>query len=812
MGRKKNKRKLSPANKRSRKRNISFKDDNAVNLLKKALQNDPLNPIYHSSLATVLQFRGELKEAIACYQKALQIQPDLVGPYNNMGLAFQDLGNSTEAVSCYQKALELKPDHAGAYYNMGDAFRSQDKPTEAVSCYQKAVELKPDYFEAYNNMGIVFSKQGELDRAISYYQKALEQKPDYVQAHNNLGFVLQDIGRSFEAITSYQKALKIKPDYFEAYNNMGTAFADLGKPAEAIPCYQKALKLKPDYFEAYNNMGIALQGQGKLDEAISCCQKTLELKPDYADAYNNMGIALQGQGKLDEAISCCQKALELRPDYADAYNNMGGALQGQGKLNEAISCYQKALELKPDYADACNNLFHQLQHICAWQNLEILATKHESLTKKSLDNGVKTGESPFVSLARHTDLSHNFAVAKSWSCDIARRVSNLKMPFSFDDRKLWKNKIIVGYLSNNFLNHAMAYLMLSMFGLHNRDEFEIFCYSYGRDEGGYYRERIQHDCDKFVDIRNLSHADAAKRIYEDQVDILVDLMGHTRDNRLEICALRPAPIQVRYLGLAGTTGADFFDYIITDRIVTPENHTYFYSEKFVCMPHSYQINDRIQVISNKDWKRADFGLPNDSFIFCSFNQAYKIETVMYDNWMKILQQVPEGVLWLLRENETAEKNLRMEAEARDMKPERLIFSEKLPPDKHLARLRLADVALDTRVVNGAATTSDALRAGVPVITLQGVHFASRMSSSILTAIGLPGLITHSLEEYEALAVRLARNRGELQTIRDRLAKKRLTEPLFDTPRFTRNLEKAYKEMWGIFVTGQRPRQIEVMER
>jgi len=263
--------------------------------------------------------------------------------------------------------------------------------------------------------------------------------------------------------------------------------------------------------------------------------------------------------------------------------------------------------------------------------------------------------------------------------------------------------------------------------------------------------------------------------------------------------------------LAGTTGADFFDYIITDRVVTPEDHAPYYSENFVYLPHCYQINDHTQAISNKDWKKADFGLPEGSFVFCSFNQGYKIEPVMFDSWMNILRKVPESVLWLQRVNETAEKNLRQEAESRGVKSERLIFADRLRKDEHLARIRLADIALDTRIVSGAATTSDALWAGVPVITLQGSNFSSRMSSSILSAVGLPEMIANSLQEYEALAGRLARNPGELQAIRHRLERNRLSEPLFDTPRFAGNLEKAYKEMWEIFLAGQMPRQIQVVE-
>jgi len=392
-----------------------------------------------------------------------------------------------------------------------------------------------------------------------------------------------------------------------------------------------------------------------------------------------------------------------------------------------------------------------------------------------------------------------------------RSVANLNVAFSFDGRRSSKAKITVAYLSNDFREHATAHLMLSLFGLHNRDEFEILCYSYGKDDRSDYRARIQKDCDKFVDIRDLSHADAAKCIYENQVDILVDLKGYTKGSRLAICALRPAPIQATYLGFPGTTGADFFDYIITDRIVTPGHHAPHYSETFVYLPHCYQVNDHRQLASDKNWTKMDLGLPNENFVFSSFNHPYKVDPVMFDVWMKILGQVPGAVLWLLKGSESAEKNLRREAERRGVKPERLIFADKLPKDEHLARMRLADVALDTRIVNGHTTTSDALWAGVPVITLMGTHFASRVSASILTAIGLPEFITHSLDDYETLAVRLARNPEQLAAIRQKLANNRLTEPLFDTPRFAKNLEKAYNKIWKIFLAGQRPRQIDVAD-
>jgi protein O-GlcNAc transferase len=373
------------------------------------------------------------------------------------------------------------------------------------------------------------------------------------------------------------------------------------------------------------------------------------------------------------------------------------------------------------------------------------------------------------------------------------------------------SRITVGYLSNNFKNHPTAHLIQGMFRHHNREKFKVFCYSYGEDDQSSYRKKIKTECDQFIDLRMLSHAEAVRRIYDDRVDILIDLVGHMKANRLCIPALRPAPVQVRWLGLAGTTGADFIDYIITDPVVTPEEHTPFYSENFVYMPYCYQINDNTQAIPENGLKRTDFGLPAERFVFCSFSTRYKFDPVMFNTWMKILKKVPGSVLWVLGGSKTAEKNLTQAAESRGVNCNRLVFAEKIPRDQHLARLRLADLALDTRIVNGAITTSDALWSGVPVITLQGRHFASRMSSSILSAAGLPELVAHSLDDFETLAVRLAGESDELSVIRQKLAQNRFTIPLFDTPGFVRNLEIAFKKMWGIYVSGDSPRPIKVKE-
>ena len=783
----------------------------AITCFQKALELKPDYAEAYYNLGTTFKGNGNPAEAIRCFQKALEIRPDYVEACNNMGNALNEQGMLTEAISAYRRALEINPGLAEVYNNMGNTLKGLGELAKAVSAYRKALEIRPDYVEACNNMGNALNEQGELTEAISAYQRALEINPGLAEVYNNTGNTLKDQGELTKAVSAYQKALEIKPDYAEAYNNMGNALNEQGKPAEAISSYRKALEIKPRLAEAYNNMSTVLNAQGNLVEAIPCFQKALEIKPDYAEAYNNMGNTLKNQGRLVEAVSAYRKALELKPDYAEAYYNLGAAFKDQGKLDETIYCFQKALELKPDYAEAYSELFHQYQRMCAWQKREDMSARLDGFTEESLENETKTPETPFASLARHTGPSRNLAVSRSWSRGIERFVSNLKGHFSHEFRRSHKTGIIIGYLSNDFRNHPMAHLTLGLYGLHNREESKIFCYSYGEDDGSCYRARILQDCDKFVDLRNLNHADAARRIYEDGVDILVDLKGFTGGSRLEISAPRPAPVQVRFLGLPGTTGADFFDYIITDRVAMPEIHAQYYSENFVYMPHCYQINDHTQEISNKDWKKSDFGLPDGSVVFCSFNQGYKIEPVMFNSWMKILHQVPEGVLWLLWTNETANENLRREAVARGIESSRLVFTEKLSKDEHLARLRLADVALDTRIVNGMITTSDALWAGVPAVTLQGGNFASRASSSMLNAIGLPELITQSLEEYESLATDLANNPDKLQEIRRKLAGNLLTGPLFDTPRFVKNLESAYKEIWKIFIAGESQRQIKVVE-
>jgi protein O-GlcNAc transferase len=426
-----------------------------------------------------------------------------------------------------------------------------------------------------------------------------------------------------------------------------------------------------------------------------------------------------------------------------------------------------------------------------------------------LQNNQVPSETPFLNITRSDDPQLNFAVAKSWSRDIDKRMTGIRKSLGFQYRINNKDKIRIGYISNNFGDHPTAHITRRLYELHNRKRFKILCYSYGADDNSYYRTSIQAGCDTFVDISNLSNAEAAKHVNDDGVDILVDLVGDMRGGRVAIAALRPAPVQVRWLGMAGTTGANFFDYLITDKIVTPQDHSKFYSEKFVYLPNCYQINDNQPFEAECQFLKSTFGIPEGVFVFCCFNTSYKIDTNVFSAWMRILKRSTESVLWLMTHSTNMQENIKKASEKHGVDPARLIFAEKIPKPRHLSRLPLADLALDTLTVNGAASTSDALWAGVPVLTICGKHFASRMSASILSAIGMDSLIASDLESYVGQAVQLSKESQYVLEIKRTLVTNQKNKPLFDTEQFVASLELAYERLWQKHINGHKPTIVDI---
>jgi len=556
-----------------------------------------------------------------------------------------------------------------------------------------------------------------------------------------------------------------------------------GEPELAAELLSETVEADPGSAVAVNDLGSVLAQLGRVAEAIPALRRAIELEPAYPEAHNNLANLYQMTGHLEEAVASYLTALRLQPAYAEAYRNLASALGRLGRIEEAAAALAKAVSIHPGYIEAVALLAHQLKHLCDWRMID-------ELTRR-LIGAVEDGSgavNPFVFLTLETTATQQRLCAEQWAQ--ARRLAGNEAVRAPMVRK----RITLGYLSADFQEHATAHLISELFELHDRSRFRVLGYSYGADDGSAARQRIRESFDEFVDLEDASHADAAARIRADGVDILVDLKGYTTGARPEIMALRPAPIQVNYLGYPGTMGMRAMDYILVDRFVAPADREEHFTETLVHLPDCYLVNDRRRPIT-RALSRAEYGLPESGFVFCCFNSPHKITPAIFDIWMRLLERAPGSVLWLLEANPPAMANLRREAEAR-LKggSERLRFAASLANAEHLARFAVADLFLDTLPYNAHTLTSDALWGGCPVLTSTGETFASRVAGSILHAAGLPELVTSTLEEYEATASRLAGDRTELEMLRARILRSRMDAPLFDTPRFARAIEAAFEWM------------------
>jgi protein O-GlcNAc transferase len=639
--------------------------------------------------------------------------------------------------------------------------------------------------------------QGKLDQAEQLYRAILQRDRNHVGSLHNLGILRFQRGQYADAVALTREAVRLRPDLAVAHNTLGVAMRHLGRLEEAEVCCREALRLAPDYAEAHNTLGDVLTALRRWTEAEACCREALRLQPDYAEAQNNLGAVLTALGQLEAAEICCLEALRLKPANAAALINLGNALALQKKLDKAADCFGRAAALRPDDADALFSWLHIKQTICDWFDYR----EHETRVL----NGTRAGALQALPSAAFRLLGCVSTSEEQFS--YARRVAaRTAVPGSdiFASRPPQGERVRLGYLSANFHAHPVAHLIVGLIEHHDRRRFEVIGYGFDEDDQSAMRRRLVGAFDRFVDIAKMPDRDAARLIHADDIDIVVDLHGWTPDCRAKILAYRPAPIQVNYLGYPGTSGADFIDYIIVDRFVVPAEQQPFFSERAVYLPDCYQCNDDKRGIAARTPSRRECGLPERVFVFCCFNNNYKINPTFFDIWMRLLRAVPDSVLWLYEANPLVKANLAREAEARGIAPERLVFASRLPQAEHLARHRLADLFLDTLPYNAHTTASDALWAGLPVLTCAGNTFAGRVAGSLLRAVGLDELITTSLEEYEALALHLARDAELLTGLRARLAQNRRSYPLFDTARYTRHLEAAFWQMSEIRRAGHPP--------
>jgi protein O-GlcNAc transferase len=656
-------------------------------------------------------------------------------------------------------------------------------------------ELFPDFLYL---AGLIFRESKMYEQAAYNLHRAILLSPEKPSYYLHLGVVYHMNKCLDEALICYKKTLELKYDYSEAYNNMGKAMEELGNLKEAEECFQKALALDTGNYQSRYNLAVCYQMIGDLEAAEQNYEKCLERNPDDIFALNNLGIIYHRQDKPQQAVQQYERVVALNPEYYEVYNNLGALYADLGELGKAVDNYKKSYSMRPGNERILSNLVDQLKYACLWDELDPYLKILDHNTIVSLKKGIKPEEQPFSSIRNFDDPDRAFAIAKAYADEIKKKIFNCALvtakKFDFSQRRMFKGQLKIGYLSNDFIDHAVAHILTPLFVHHDHNAFKINCYSYGNSDSSPFREKIIQGCDRFIDISHLSDEESAERIYCDGIDILVDLKGYTHFNRMPIFAMRPAPIQISYLGFLGTTGADFMDYIIADRIVIPEDQQQNYSEKVVYIP-CYQVTDYSGLAPEKKYQRKDWGLPEDGFVMCSFNQPYKFDPKMFDVWMRVMARIPKSVLWLRWTSDLAVQNLRKEAEKRGVNGSRLIFAPKTFLGDHLSRLALADIALDTRVYNGGATTSNALWAGVPVVTLQGRQFVARMSSSSLAAIGLSELTVSSLGEYESLCLKLADQTDYLARLKTHLAEKRTTAILFNVKAFTQNIESAFCQMW-----------------
>jgi len=606
-------------------------------------------------------------------------------------------------------------------------------------------------------------------------------------------------GRISEAESLYRQIVAQDPKNFDALHMLGIVCSGAGKIQEADGFFRAALSIDPGFPPCHVNYGFCLLKQKQFNEAVESFDKALTLFPRFAEAWHGRGNALRELKRGEEALAAYDKAAALKPNLAEAYAGRGKVLSELKRHDEAIAAYDKALSCNPNLEFVAGERLHWKMRLCDWSNF---GPAREHLIASVRDK--KPYAQPFAFLSISSSPEEQLECAKLWineKCQASARPIWVGEIYNHD-------RIRVAYVSADFRQHPVAGLIAGLIEGHSRECFEVTGISLRPEESSEMGQRLKRAFDRFIDASGMTSEAIARLTRQLEVDIAIDLMGFTEGSRTDVFAQRAAPIQINYLGYPGTMGAPYIDYIIADHVVVPQRQQVFYSEKIIYMPDSFQANDRSRPISLNKFTREQLGLPAEAFVFCCFNNNYKITPAVFDVWMRILNRVRGSVLWLVASDKPVQKNLRTEAAARGVDPGRLVFAERVPYAEYLSRLSAADLFLDTEPYNAGATASDALWAGLPVLTCECDVFVGRMGASLLSAIGLAELVTETPQAYEELADELATNPEKLRAIKDKLDRNRLTTPLFDTQRFIRHIEAAYTQAYRRYQAGLPPDHIQ----
>jgi protein O-GlcNAc transferase len=715
-------------------------------------------------LGLIAHQAGRYDLAVEWIRKAIAANPSDSYYYLNLGNAMAGSGQFDEAIASYRRAIQIRPDCPEAHNNLGAALRDRGKLTEAIVTCRRALDLKPAYPEAHTNLGNALRDQGDLDESIACYRRALQLKPSLPEAHNNLGNALRDRGEWDEAMAAFRRALELKPNYAEAQRNLGHTFRDRGELEEAITAYRRALQLEPNFPEAHNDMGSTLMELGRVEEAIAACRIALQLKPGFAESHNNLGNALRECGRLDAAIAAYRNAAQIAPRFSAALANLGSALKDRGNLDEAIDAFWRAIQIEPEQARFHSALIHTLHF------------------RPGLDG-------------RAIPEEH-----RRWNLQFSEPSKPMISPHSNDrspDRRLR-----VGYVSPDFRDHPVGRYALPFFEQHDRERFEILCYS-GVTRPDAITERLRALAGKWRNTVGVPDGRLAEMIREDGVDLLVDLALHTEGNRLPMFARQPAPVQVAWLGYPGSSGLPGIGYRLTDSHMDPPGSrsrgTAWSAEEPARLPDCWCCYDPVDKSPEVN---VPPGLSAKGVTFGSLNNFAKVNEGVLSLWARVLEAAKGSRLLMLCPEGEARQRVGAFFSARGIAPERLELTGSLPRWEYLSLYQRIDIGLDPFPCNGMTTTCDALWMGAPVVTLPGKMPVARAGLSLLSSVGLGEFVASSEEDYVRIAVELAGNLPRLANLRAIMRRRMQASPLMDAPRFARNVEAAYRSMWERWCRGE----------
>ena len=839
----------------------------ALTWVERALQLEPDN--VHALLNRGVALHGleQPLAALAAFDHLLMIDPRHPDALMNRSSLLIALNRAEEALQAADAALMVRPDAAVALLNRAAALLRLQRPREALAAAERLLQQNSRHIKGLINKTLALLALWDFPEALATIQKVLtldSYNPDALELKlrtlAGLKRFREMAAEARAALSRHPNRLTLKLEWVraligdgrrdEAEAQVDAILATMAHPPEAVllkseillsrgerdaglALIEQALAKQSGNASLWSAKSALLLATGQYEAALSAAERAIALESDHVQAAINRVAALNGLNRFAEALSATQKLLEQGVRDWQVYANHGGALAGLERFDEARQAFATARDLDPSAFRAFRTR-HEIHGVAPdallpeidpraeslalrlerlergdWREYATILERATALIEQSLAEGQLAPVPPFKTLSLPFPPALNLAVARSRGDFLSSGTQALRQQLAFSDPAPGAERLRIGYVSADFRQHPTAHLMRSLFRVHDRNRFTVYVYALCRDDGSAYYQQIKADADQFVDLTGLSNVEAATRIHADGIHVLVDLMGYTAYARSEIFALQPAPVQVSYLGYPGTLGLPSIPYILADPVVLPEALLPFFTEQPVYLPECYQVNDRWQTIAETGVQRREVGLPETGFVFCCFNQPAKLDPLMFQVWMRILNQVAGSVLWLLASDPEVAGRLRREAESCGVAGERLIFAERLPKGRHLERHRLADLFLDTRLYNAHTTASDALWAGLPVLTCIGESFPARVAASLLQTVGLPELITHSLEEYEQLAVRLATQPELLAALRAKLADLRLRTPLFDTERFARHLERAFEMMWERHVQGLLPAPLRV---